>query len=731
MGKTTRLLWLVPLIMALTGCHSADLSLIPSEGKYDVRILRDEWGVPHIFGKTDADVGYGLGYAHSEDDWTNVENQILTCRGQMASVAFTKRAFVSDNLVCFFRVRESVDEKYETEVSPEVRALVEAYAEGVTHYAVLNRSKMPHIELPVTGKDIVAAITFMTPFFYELQNTLQQVLPAIIPVPKGAGLDAKVMKMLMARLSEPDSPFLDSKTAPWMAGEPVMGSNAWAVGPSRSTDGATRLAINSHMPWGGPIPYYEAHLHSEQGWNMTGSTFPGGPLIFMGHDENKGWAHTISKPFLASVKSVRLNPDNPEQYWMNDEWHDFERSTAKIKVKLFGPFSWTIERETHWTPYGPALWNPPGASIFQFAGYGQVRQLDQWYRMNKARNLAEFTDAMRMLGLLSLNTLYADKNGNIFYAYTGRFPLPPESSTGFVPPDFLWTGEVYPFDRLPQVLNPPSGFIQNCNSSPFYTTLGPGNPDPEEFPSTMGVEGALTNRSRRVLELYGTGGLITREDFYDYKYDKKYTTDAWVVKYINDMYFLKTNGDPLLEEAVRLLKSWDWSCGKDNRAAALALMVGWNHNRRDEWVVSNGVSTQHNVLREAANLLIRQHGRLDVPLEEVLRLRHGEMDLGLGGCPECVRAVYPDVSDDGHLIGYLGDTHFQLVEWDKDGRVRSGTVHQYGNATGDAISPHYNDQAPLFVNEQVRPVLLTEDEVRQHLKREYRPGEISEPWYEE
>jgi acyl-homoserine-lactone acylase len=277
------------------------------------------------------------------------------------------------------------------------------------------------------------------------------------------------------------------------------------------------------------------------------------------------------------------------------------------------------------------------------------------------------------------------------------------------------------------VLNPPAGFVQSCNSTPFHATAGEGNPKPEAFPKSMGVETHETNRSRRAQELYGGDNSITREEFYAYKFDKTYSAKSDVGWYLDKLFQADIPQEPNLQEGVRLLKSWDRAVTKDNKAAALGILVGYPHSRRDAWA---GKPFDHvNVLREATRFLKKHYGRLDVPLQEVLRLRHGKQDLGLAGGPDCLRAVYFEVNDDGHLIGVGGDCYIQMVEWDKEGRMHSEAVIQYGSATGDKRSPHYADQAPLFADEKMHPVLLTEEEVRKHFKREYRPGETDGPWY--
>ncbi len=685
-------------------------SLIPPQGKFNVRILRDTWGVPHIFGKTDADAAYGLAWAECEDDWRNMEDNILIARGRIASV-HGKEWAKFDYLLQLFRVREFVEAKYEQELSPETRALVEAYAEGITHYAALHRAKMPHIELPVTGKDIVAGGALKAPFFYDLQDTLKKVMAG----EQGAAVTKHGVQTAWRLFGNPYAP----------QGE--IGSNAWAVGPSRSADGATRLAINSHMPWTGPVTFYEAHLHSEQGWNMIGGTFPGGPMIFLGHDENKGWCHTINRPDLADVYSLEMNPDNPNQYKFDGQWRDLERGTARITVRLLGPIHWTFKRELLWSVQGPAVRQPDGVVALAFAGYGEIGQFEQWYRMNKARTLDEFRDAMRLLKLSSLNTLYADKSGQLFYAYNGQFPQRAEGYdwSGTVPGNTsktLWRG-YFPFDRVPQVVNPPSGFVQSCNSTPFRATDGAGNPQPGDFPSVMGIEPRVTNRCRRALETYGTDPSITREEFFAYKLDKTYSKESDTARLMEKLFAASIPGDPVLQKAATLLKGWNLETAKDNPAAALGVLMNETCEKKGE---SGDVVA---LLRECAATLMKHFGRLDPPWEQMMRLRRGPVDLGLGGGPDCLRALDVVLQDDGRFMGVNGDCLVLMPEWDKNGVLHSQSIHQFGSATLDERSPHYADQAPLFAEEKFKPVWLSEADIRAHLEKEYRPGDGRDPWY--
>ncbi|MBW7866599.1 MAG: acylase [Candidatus Hydrogenedentes bacterium] len=701
------------LALCLAALFAGPVWAAPDSAR-DVRILRDEWGVPHIFGKTDADAAFGLGYAHAEDDWVNLQGVLLSSRGMLAAAAGPDYLNY-DYLFRLFRVREFVAEKYEKELSPDTRAVVEAYAEGVTLYASAHPDKMPGVALPVTGQDIVAGTAFKSPFFYLLERDLAAFFANAANVPAGG----------RSMLSKRDQPEEEGDTPWWV--EEVVGSNAWAVAPSRSADGATRLAVNSHMPWSGPVSFYEAHLHSGEGWNMAGAVFSGAPVILMGHDENKGWCHTINRPDLADIYQLEANPDNPNQYRFDGEWRDLEREMVEIPVMGENGKHYMSGHGLLWSVHGPAVRRKDGLFAIRFAGYGEIRQLEQWYRMNKATNLEEFKKALALVALPSLNTVYADKSGNILHLYNGQIPVRAEGYdwSGVLPGDTsktLWQG-FYPFEKLPQTVNPPSGFVQNCNSSPFNATVGGGNPRPRHFPKSMGIEGHETNRSRRARALYGGDDSITRGEFNEYKFDKTYTDDSDAVRLVGRLLKENLPDEPLLREAAALLKSWDHSTAKDNTAAALVLLMIGPHAKRGAWAGSP--NSPVNLLRNAANFLMEHHGRLDPPLGDVLRLRHGTADLPLGGGPDCLRAVYAAITDDGHLVGHSGDCYYQMVEWDKEGNLTSQAFQPYGSAPADTSSPHYTDQMPLFSEERLRPVLLREEDIRKHLKREYRPGDAA------
>jgi len=673
--------------------------------KYDVRILRDTWGVPHIFGKRDKDTAFGLGYAHSEDDLKHIAEIVLISRGQLGTRQGMEGVVV-DYMFHLLRVRDLVDAQYETDLAPATRAVCEGYADGVNCYCSLHPDQVPEDFLPIVGKDLVRGFVMMTPFFFDLPDVLSNLRKE----------DAEAASSL------PISPRYAMDIPKESHG---LGSNTFAVGRGRSADKFVRLAVNSHQPWTGPVAWYEAHLHSEEGWDMVGSLFPGSPVILHGHNRNLGWAHTVNNPDLVDVYLLETDEDHPNQYKLDGEWYDLDVRQANIILGLSKGKGTPLDRECLWSQHhGPVIRTPKGCFAIRYGGMKQIRQIEQWYRMNKARNWEEFREALRIRGVASFNIGYADKEGNIYYLYNASFPVRAEGYdwSGTVPGNTsktLWR-EYMPLGSLPQVLNPESKFIQNCNSTPFQTTFGPGNPDPADFPESCGIETTMSNRALRALELFSTDDAVTREEFHRYKYDMRYSKQSMAIQALQEILDLPKE-DKLVKKALKVIEKWDLSVDPDNKSAAMAILVLEPIVRAQ--IYGRAKPDLMDTLKERAAILKEAFGKLDVPWKEVNRLVRGEVSLGLGGGPDCLHAVYGKGPDEkGRLKGIAGDSYVMLVEWDPEGRVHSQSIHQFGSATMDKNSPHYADQAPLFVQRKLKEVWMDLPEIKEHLEKEYRPG---------
>jgi penicillin amidase/acyl-homoserine-lactone acylase len=712
---------------------------------YNVKILRDTYGVPHIFGHTDEDAAYGLAYAHSEDDFLTIQQVLLAARGDLATV-YGPDSAPADYLVEFLRVWDVVNAEYD-KLSPGTRKIVEAYADGLNVYAVNHGDEVLPGLFPVTGKDIVAASVEKSPLFFGLDETIGHLFsdnPE--PEPTPTKVSYNWLFGMQAFNTEPPTNIESLKyifslrlrdsvaSIPQPTTQIEYNSNEFAIGPSRTSDGQTYLDVNSHQPYTGAVAWYEAHIHSDEGWDMVGGTFPASPVIIHGHNRDLGWAFTVNHPDLVDVYRLTINPENPNQYMFDGEWHELEVRDAKLTIKLIGNLKITVKRETLWSVYGPAVRTKNQTYAIRYGDIGTAGIWEQLYRMNKATDFKEWQDAMRLGQLPMFNAAYADKTGNIYYLYNGVIPIRDESYNwqDYLPGDTsktLWT-DYLPFDDLPQVLNPPSGFIQNANGTPFRTTLGAGNPDPNKYSPTLGIDTDISNRSLRMLELFGADESITPEEFVQYKFDMHYSKDSIVPRLV-EMISNMQMPDPDSAIAQEVIRNWDMSTNLENTGAAL--MVYTLHALNEKYPGSIKLSKlgQGNVneamlmdaFTSAVKTLNDHFGRVDMPWGEVNRLIHGTTDLPIGGGPDILHATYGALQDDGRLKITDGDSYVLLVIWDKDGDVSSMSVHQFGSSTLHEDSPHYADQAPLLAQRQLKPVWFDEEDIRRNLEREYVPGE--------
>jgi len=693
------------LLYLQTPCSPApDAQLIRDiAATYDARVIRDEWGVPHVFGKTDADASFGFGYAHAEDDWETIQDVVIAARG-MSSQYKGKAVAPQDYLYDLFKVREAVDAKYMSEVTPEVRAIAEAYAAALNLFGAENPSRVLPSVLPVTGQDVIAGFTWATPFFYRLDGKLEELFtdenkPAVSPWQQQSSLNLP---------------------------EAVRGSNGFAVAPSRSNDGHTRLIVNSHQPMNGPYAWYEAHLVSEEGLNLAGATFPGTPILAQGVTPNLGWTHTVNQPDLVDIYALETNREKrPTQYKFEGEWRDFEITKSKFRVKLFGPFSLPVTRDVLWSEHGPVLETPSGYYAIRFAGLQEVGAIGQWYEMGKAKTMQEWRKALEQNGVLSFNITYADKDGNIGEVYNARMPKRIEGPdwSKALPGDqskLIWQ-DYRDVSELPQIWNPDCGWLFSANATPFRITSAECNNKREDFSETMGLEPRMTNRARRALELFEPDMKITEEELLRYRADTRYHPESAVMQMVVELVTAPSE-DSLVKEAQEVLRNWDGDTSKDSRGAALAIITG---TRALGYEYIKPEADPMEMLKKTAAELKEKYGRVDPEWGEINRIQRGDVDLPLDGGPDILRAIYADrdgISKDGTMNAFAGDTHIMYADWDEAGKLTLKTIHQYGAATLDETSKHFDDQAPLFAAGEYKLMPMTLEEVLPKATRDYRPG---------
>ena len=669
--------------------------------KYNVIIYRDTWGVPHIFGDKDEDTAYGLGYAHAEDDFATIQDILIAARGNLAKY-YGRSVAANDYMVKLLKIWDTVEKNYENGLSDDVIKISEAYADGINHYASLYPDKAFKGVFPVKGKDIVAGFIHRMPLMFGLDGTLAKLATNKYPI----------------KNEDPSTSESD------ILNQRMLGSNVIAVSPSRSDDKFTRILINSHQPWSGPVAWYEAHLNSNEGWNMVGGLFPGSPVVLVGHNENIGWSHTVNKPDLIDVYELTLNPKNSNQYYFDGRYENFEISESSIKVKIWGPIKWTFKRKVFRSKHGPVIKNEHGSFAIRYSGHDEFRYLEQWFRMNKSQNFDDFENALKLMAIPMFNTIYADKEGNIFYIYNALFP---KRSDGYIwegdplkgdTSENLWK-DYLPYKDLPKILNPKSGFLQNCNSSPFLATTGNDNPDQSLYNNNLGIERFQTNRALRAHEVYGEDLSIDRSEFYNYKYDTKYSEKSVLVTNLKRFLAEAKTKDKNANQAINILSKWNFETDSLAVGVHYALDAIKPVYNPDDYYYDYELIMQR--LKTSVNKTKDHFGKLDIKWGDIQRLKRGNKNLALSGGPDILRAIYTK-GDKGQRKAVAGDCYFQIVEWSPKGEVSSQSIHQYGSATLDSNSPYYNDQSQLFSTNKMKPVWMSLKDIKLNLLKSYSPG---------
>ena len=656
-------------------------NIVVKDSLFSVEIKRDDWGVPHIYGKTDADVSFGLAYAHSQDDYATLEDVIYALRGELASIHGRNLA-VNDYYVHLMNYWGMIDERYESDVADDVKLVCEGYAAGINKFLHDNPNLKKRSFNKVTAEDIIVGFSHRMPLMFGLDGVLKK----------------------LSKESPPE--FIGSSGDSQEGDFDMLASNVMAVGPQRSSDGYTRLWINTHQPWDGPVSWYEAHLVSEEGWDFYGALFPGSPVPLIGHNTDIGWSHTVNEPDLIDVYKLTTNKLNKNQYWFEGYWKDLEVRTVDIKVKIVGPFSWTFKRTVKSSIHGPVLEFDHGSYAIRISSVKDLRFLEQWYRMGKSKNISEFKEAMKIHAIPMFNTGYADRDGKLYYVYNAKIPkrdprynwkkiLPGESK------QTLWY-EYIPFDKLPQVYDPLEGFYQNCNSSPYLAT-GSRVDASKPLPDWTGIEKHQTNRALRSLETFGVDPAITREEFFEYKFDVEYSRES-ILAGVRDRYVSEMDKKGIPEElasAIDLIRKWNLRADSMNTSAAISILTLPNAFKLEDLKYDRDSVTIK--LRETISYLKKQHERIDVPLGRVVRLIRGKTSLPLSGGPGTLRAIYSKKEGKTYKA-VAGDCYIQAVEWGPEGQLNAWSIHQYGSATRNEESLHFDDQSKSFSNHELKVI---------------------------
>lgn len=678
---------------------------IEAASRYDAEITRDEWGVPRVIGATGADAAFALAFAHAEDDFPTVQDALRQALGAQMLAADESEARTAW-LVQALGVPDLVRAEYETQLSAEMRTALEAYAAGLNYYAALHPDERAPDLYPLTGQDVAGLSAFYSPMFYGLGRALADLIAPERPREAGRGQELQVFWL------EENS---DSE----------LGSNAFAVAPARSDDGATRLIINSHQPVEGPVSWYEAHMISRDGrLNFAGGTFPGSPVMHVGSSPDLGYAATVNAPDLIDLYEITLSDDG-RQYRLDGAWVDLETRPARMLVHLWGPFAWQVTLPVERTAHGPVIRNDQGAFALRHATHDDIRSVEQAWRSMHARDLDEYQGVMEMLAMGSTNRIVADADGRIARFYGARMPLRVEEPgidwTGILPgdrSDLIWN-DFAPLDALPHMIDPAAGYVLEANHSPFRVTGTDEDPVVSGFPASFGIETRMTNRGLQAVDLMAGLETVSREALLAVKFDDSYHPESEMMTLRAQLLAMDWSHDPALVEAAAVIAAWDGRTNQENRQAALAVKTFAPITTAPLLGITPPLLTD--TFAEAVARLNTHFGTLEPEWGAVNRLMRGDESIPLDGGPDVLRAVYPAPQDDGTYRMVAGDGLTFLAEWLPDGAFALWAVHQFGASTR-ADSPHFTDQMEMFAAEAWRRVPMGEADVRAAAVEVYRPG---------
>ncbi len=656
-----------------------------------ITIARDSFGVPHIFAPTDPEVAYGLAWAHAEDDFETLQLVVLSGKA-LVGTALGKKGAEADYVNHLFRIRQTVDEQWNT-LSPDFLALIKGYVAGLNAYAKSHPDEVKYKHaFPFDEKDYMTAVVFSISLFCGVEEAL----PAII--------GGKIATL---------------------PGFNPQGSNAFAMNSHKTTTGECFLAINAHQPQEGPVAFYEAHVCSDQGWNMLGGLFPGGCLIFHGTNENLGWAHTINYQDKLDIYQLEMNPNNKNQYKFDGQWVDLEEEKVKLHVKGV-PIA--IGKSVYWSKYGATLKTDKGVFSVRLPGAMDIRALEEWYRMDRARNFSEFYKAVSRVDLPMFNIMYADRFDTIFYISNGRMPRRNPDTVyhwkSTVPGNTsktLWT-EFKTVSELPQYVNPPSGYLFNTNHSPFLATDPADDLDPKKFDPNDGYETYHNNRSKRVTELIG-GGKIDFNSFKRIKFDQQLPHELQYRYGIDSMLSLHANDYPQLKDVIIAFQSWDRKAVANSRGAACFKLAYEFVSHKLSGEPSRQLTKAESVetYQYIHDYMVQHWGKTDLTLGDIQKLVRGDDARPAWGLPDVLTAAYTESYKNGMFKVNSGDAYICFVRYPRDGSLpKIESVNTFG-ASMHPGSPHYKDQMALFQSQQTKHMTLDKQEVLKNAERVYHP----------
>ena len=672
--------------------------------KNNTEILWDNYGIPHISGIDNQSTFQAFGWAQMHSHGNLILRLYGQARGQAAEY-WGEDYLDSDKWVVTMGIPQRAKTWYARQ-DPTFRSYLDAFATGINNYARENPELIEDevkAVLPVSGEDVIAHAQRVLNFTFVV--------------------DPETVNSL----SEEYFSLQDSSVHP--KPKQSKGSNGWAIAPSRSASGNAMLLINPHLPWSDLFLWYEAQITSPD-IDAYGATLVGTPVLAIAFNNNLGWTHTVNTFDGWDLYELTLSGDG---YLFDGQVKDFERQTTEIKVKQADGTIRTEKLRLQNSLHGAVIQQQDGKALaLSVVGLDRPGVLKQWWDMAQASNLNEFETALKRIQLPMFTVMYADREGHIMHLFNGQVPIREKGDfaywQGIIPGDTsetLWTA-IHPYEDLPRIVDPPSGWLQNANDPPWTTTF-PNAISAEDYPPYIAPQ-EMTFRPQRSARMLMEDSQISLEELID---DKHSTRMEIADRLLDDLLpALRQEASPLAKKVADILENWDRQANADSKGAVL--FAAWLEATdfdtlfAQPWQKDSPLTTPDglanpqqaiNSLLTVASKIEQDYGAIDIPWGEVYRLQSENTDLpanGGAGYLGIFRVVnFLPIENSKQFRAFDGDSFVAAVEFSDP--VKAMALNTYGNSTQPNATDS-NRQLKLFAKKKLRTITLQSATLQSALK---------------
>jgi acyl-homoserine-lactone acylase len=691
-----------------------------------VTIVRDNWGIAHIHGSTDANAVFGMIYAQAEDDFNRVETNYLVSLGRQAE-AEGEAAVFTDLRQRLFIDPEDLKARYASSPA-SLKELMNAWADGLNYFLATHPQVKPKV------------IKHFEPW-----------MPLSFSEGSIGGDIERVNPIALEMFYSPHHRRLTAAARDWESTphEP-SGSNGIAIAPSNTTEHHALLLINPHTSF-----YFRSELEvqSDQGLHAYGAVTWGQFFIYQGFNEHCGWMHTSTgADAVDEFKETIVHHGSALRYRFGNEERPVTVSMITVAYRKFGGALGEHKFKVFRTHHGPIVRQADGKWISVALMFKPVEALSQSYLRTKAHDYASFLEVAQLKANSSNNTIFADTSGNIAYLHPQFMPRRDNRFDYTQPVDGAdpatdWKGE-HELDELPRLLNPPNGWIFNTNNWP-YSAAGPYSPKQADFPRYMDSAGENPRGIHATLVLQGRKD-FTVPSLMSSAFDSYLPAFARLIPGLIEAYD-RTDSHELqvrLRDQIALLRSWDFRWRADSVPTSLAVfwaealshdvqtVASEAHMGVHDYIVERAAPDQKlQALITASQRLTDDFGSWQTPWGEINRFQRLSDDIEANFDDSKPSIPVPFTSSEwGSLAafgasrhngtkrfyGTSGNSFVAVVEFGPTVRARAVTA---GGESGNPASPHFDDEAERYASGNLREVYFYDSQLQGHTERTYRPGE--------